>query len=170
MIKMINIFVLVLLINPLVLCAQDQTEKTEKSFEQATEAVNQKLEKSVYELNELREQAATEKIPLSRKLSDLENELIQVRLEYQQTSRLLDSRTLDLSNLRSEIKSRKDEASYLSNLLGEYTRNFESRLHIVELQRYHQVLEEARLAPENTNLTEQEIYDVQAGVLAVYAG
>jgi biopolymer transport protein ExbB len=145
--------------------AQDRQEAARGSFDSAAVSVQRQLEESIAELDELRKRIAEEKIPLNRKLSDLEAELSRVRLEYQQASRLLDSRTLDLSNLRSEIKLRLDEAGYLSNLLGEYIRNFESRLHIAEIQRYEDPLEEAKLAPENSNLTEQEIYERQAGLL-----
>ena len=175
-IKSLFIFAVVL-ISPLVICAQEQTddvllevvsgEHAKSDFETASESIHQKLQNSVSELNRLREQVANEKVPLSRKLSDLESKLVEVRLEYQKTTRLLDSRTLDLSNLRSEIKSRQQEATYLSNLLGEYIRNFESRLHIAEIQRYRKSLEKAKLAPENSNLSEQEIYQAQAGLLDV---
>ncbi len=150
--------------------SQDQSkagESAETNFEQAASSMQQRLEESIAELNKLRERVAQEKIPLSRKLSDLESELSKVRLEYQQTTRLLDSRTLDLSNMRSEIKSRQEEATYLSNLLSEYNRNFESRLHIAELQRYRAQLEEAKLSVENSNLSKEEVYESQAKLLSV---
>ncbi len=51
-----------------------------------------------------------------------------------------------MGNLRSEIKSRQDESDYLFNLFGEYIRNFESRLHIAEIQRYQEAIETAKLA------------------------
>ncbi len=136
------------------------------SFSAAGTAVQQQLEESLAELSRLREQIAAEKIPMGRKLSALEDELVSVRREYQQTTRLLDSRTLDLSNLNSEIKSRQDEKHYVSNLLGEYIRNFESRLHIIELQRYKAVLESAKLAPENSNLSDLEVYYAQSALVA----
>lgn len=142
-------------------------EEPPTGFEKAAESIHQQLADSVAELNALREQIANEQIPLSRTLNDLEGQLVNVRAEYQQASRLLDSRTLDLSNLRSEIRSRKEEATYLSNLLSEYTRNFESRLHIAELQRYRDALETAKLAVENSNLSEEDIYKAQANLLSV---
>jgi len=136
------------------------------TFDQADASVRQQLQDSLAELARLREQIAKEKIPLAQKLSDLENQLTDVRREYQQTTRLLDSRTLDLSNLRSEIQSRKEEKTYLSNLLGEYIRGFETRLHIAELQRYRQPLEATKLAMENGNLSESEVYQAQAALVA----
>jgi biopolymer transport protein ExbB len=135
------------------------------TFEHADATVQQQLETSLAELAALREKLVMEKIPLSRKLSDLEDELSNVRKEYQQTTRLLDSRTLDLSNLNSEIKSRTEEKTYLSNLLSEYIRNFESRLHIAELQRYKAPLETAKLAPENSNLSALDVFHAQTGLI-----
>jgi biopolymer transport protein ExbB len=136
------------------------------AFSGAGTSVQQQLEESLAELTRLREQIANDKIPLSRKLRSLEDELVNVRRDYQQTARLLDSRTLDLSNLNAEIKSRQDEKHYVSNLLGEYIRNFESRLHIIELQRYKAILESAKLAPENSNLSDLEVYYAQSALVA----
>lgn len=161
------LLILCLFILPFISHAQNQAEPEENTFDQASLSMQQKLEQSIEELNQLRERAANEKIPLSRKLRDLENQLSDVRLEFQQTTRLLDSRTLDLSNLTTEINSRKQESSYLSNLLSEYIRNFETRLHISEIQQFRKPLEDAKLAPENTSLSEQQIYEAQAKLLSV---
>ena len=143
--------------------AQEQDAKPK--FETATQSVQRQLEESLAELTSLREQMAAEKLPMARQLRELEAELVRIRGEYQTTSRTLDSRTLDLSNLRNEIKARQDETTYLSTLLGEYARNFDSRLHIAEVDRYAKVIEAARLAPENTTLSELQVFEVQAALL-----
>ncbi len=88
-----------------------------------------------------------------------------MRQESLQKTRLLDGRALDLNNLSKEITSRETEAAYLSTLLGDYLRNFESKLHIAELQRYEKELETAKLAPENGNLSDEEIFLAQSAVL-----
>jgi len=137
-----------------------------QSFDDASETTRSDLKASLEELSTLREQMASEKIPLSRELSEVEAELRAVRDEYQATTRLLDSRTLDLSNLHTEIEARKDEESYLSDLLAEYLRNFDSRLHIAESKRYEVALQEASLAVENSALTTTEVYQTQASLLA----
>ncbi|HVS10056.1 MAG TPA: MotA/TolQ/ExbB proton channel family protein [Planctomycetota bacterium] len=136
------------------------------TFDAAAATARRQLEEAIAGLDALREQIAGEKIPLSRKLGELEAELARLRLEHQSTSRLLDGRTLDLTNLRSEIRSRQDEATYLSNLLSEYIRNFESRLHIAEIRRYEEPLQAAKLAAENSNLSEEEVFEAQVALLA----
>lgn len=135
------------------------------SFVEASADLERQLVESLAELGALRETIAAERIPLGRRLAELESELSRARLEYQQTTRLLDSRTLDLSNLRTELEARKNQAAYLSNLLGEYARNFESRLHIAELQRHRLMLDRVRLATEDTTLSQAEQQATQVQLL-----
>lgn len=134
-------------------------------FDEAAQAAQRDLEAALRELAQLREQIAAEKIPLSRELNARETTLLNVRTEYDRVARLLDSRNLDLNNLRTEIKARQEERTYVSNLLAEYIRNFETRVHIAELQRYQAALEAARLAPEKAELTPGEILHKQAAVV-----
>lgn len=120
--------------------------------------LNSDLKSSLQELARVREAIGKEKLPMVKGLNSLEDTLMDVRLEHQKVSRQLDSRNLDLNNLRSEIKTRQGEKSYISNLLGEYGRNFETRLHITELNQYRDVIDTANLAPDNSNLTDTEVY------------
>ncbi len=146
---------------------QQEQGPEDTEFVKASASIEKKLEGSLAELSDLREQVAGEIVPLNQELNKLEAELVQVRLKYQEKSRLLDTRTLDLNNLQNQIKQRKQESTYLSNLLGEYIRNFETRLHIAELQKYSGALEEARLASENSNLSQEEVFEAQAKILSV---
>jgi biopolymer transport protein ExbB len=134
----------------------------ESAFARAALDVQRDLEASTAELDRLRERIAAEKVPLGRRLSELEAELSRARQEYQQASRTLDAQTLEVSNLRSEIGKLREQSAYLSNLLAEYARNFESRLHVAELQRYRAVIEAAKLAAENTSLAERDVFRAQA--------
>lgn len=117
-----------------------------------------KLDTSLEELSKVRKEISTEKLPMVKGLNALEDEVMEVRLEHQKIMRQLDSRNLDLNNLRSEIKTRKGEKSYISSLLGEYIRNFETRLHIAELDQYQKIIEASLLAPENSNLSDEEVF------------
>jgi len=134
-------------------------------FAQARDDFQARLEQALAELAALREQSASELIPLNKSLRDLESELARTRAELQSTTRTLDGRTLDLSTLGGELKARKDEAAYISSRLAEYLAGFESRLHIAEVQRYEEALEAAKLAPENEALSQQQIYAAQTGMV-----
>lgn len=155
------------LLAPVGLTQQDAAiPSSESPFDGASRSIKGQLDESVAALNELRSLVAAEKVPMTRELSKLEAELLQVRLAYQDITRTLDSRTLDLSNLQGEIKSRQDESSYLSGLLSEYVRNFESRLHIAELQRYRTPIQLARLALEDSTLSDREVFERQIDLVS----
>ncbi len=139
--------------------------EVEQSFDQTASSVEGDLAAALAELSALRERIAREKLPLSKQLSRLESELVSVRREYEQLGRQLDTQNLDLGNLRSEIEGRKGEQSYLANLLDEYIRNLETRLHITELQRYRQTIDEARRAPQNPLLDKSDVFEVQVGMV-----
>ena len=145
--------------------AAQETEPA-ATFADAAGDLERDLAEALAELGRLREEIAGEQVPLARRLTELEGELSAVRAEFQQASRELDGRTLDLSNLRGDIKVLEEESAYLGSLLGEYVRNFESRLHIAELARFEQALSTAKLARENTSLAEHEVLETQAGLLA----
>jgi biopolymer transport protein ExbB len=154
----------------LVLGGRLYAQETSAAFDGAVSSVEARLQASVEELTALRERIAAEKVPMSKRLRELEGELSAARLDFQQTQRLLDGRTLDLSNLRTELKTRQDEQGYLGNLLGEYGRNLESRMHIAELQRHAPALTAAKLAAENTTLSESELFGAQSALLETSIG
>jgi len=130
------------------------------SYSQAVD-LQSKLESSLKELSRVRQEILKEKLPMAKGLNALEDEVLDVRIKHQTILRQLDSRNLDLNNLRAEIKMRKSEKSYISNLLGEYTRNFETQLHITELDLYNKVLKDAKLAPNNSNLSDEAVFNIQ---------
>jgi len=127
--------------------------------------VGPKLEASLAELAAVRQTIADEKIPMAKTLTAAEAELTEARKRFEDAKRQLDRRNLDLGNLRNEVTSREQEKSYLSSLLGEFTRNFETRLHIAELGRYQAVVEAARLAPENGTLKPEEVFARQVALV-----
>jgi biopolymer transport protein ExbB len=147
--------------------AQETAPAEEKSptFDEVAVGIDQRLSDSLAELAKFREELIAEKRPLSQRLNELQSELSGVRQSFQQTTRLLDTRTLDLSNLKSEIKQREDQSTYLTGLFSEYTREFSSRLHRAESDRYAEVLEAAELAPENSGLSEAELDAIQLALV-----
>jgi len=136
-----------------------------RSFDSAVEVWESKLEAKYEELNALRERIREEKMPLIETRSKLERRRSGLRAEYRQKSETRDERTVGISRLRRRIKDLKDSVTYLSNLLGEYVRNFESRVHVSELQRYRDRIESARLAVENQKLEQGEVFARQYEVV-----
>ncbi|MFY9341787.1 MAG: hypothetical protein WAT39_04825, partial [Planctomycetota bacterium] len=145
--------------------AAEARNQATPSFDQAAAAIEKQLGDSVTELARLRDKVAAEKIPLSQDLRELEDLLQNVRADLQRASRTLDSRTLDLDTLRQGIAQREQHASYLGNLLGEYARNFEARLHITELRRYRAVLDHAALARQNSQLSGEALFTAEAALV-----
>lgn len=142
-----------------------QQETAGSDFDDAALEVQRRLDRALADLDGLYDDIAEERVPLSKELSELEDQLLEARLEFQRVRRILDSRSLDLNNLTNEIEARENETSYLSNLLREYLRNFETRLHIAEMARYADELEQARTAPENDTLSEEARFAAQASAL-----
>lgn len=131
----------------------------------ASRTAQQDLEAALKELAALRDAIAAEKIPLHQELSRLEDQLRDRRKEFDRIQRLQDTRNLHLLNLKNEIKLRQDEAHYIGQLLDEYARGFESRIHVSELQRYLPVINAAKLAPQQTDLSLIERFQRQNALL-----
>ena len=114
----------------------------------AADKMRARLEASNQKLAEVRKQIADAKIPLAQSLSAAEQALSEVRKAYDAAKRQADGSTLEIASLRSEIKQRETERNYLCSLIGEYARNFETRLHIAELELYKEPLASAKSAQE----------------------
>jgi biopolymer transport protein ExbB len=115
-----------------------------------------RLDRVTADLAGFRAEVEAEKVPMTRKLAELEEKIIAARKEYDQVIRTRDMRTLDVTNLRAQIKSREDTTNYLSNLLDEFIRNSEGRFHQSEAERYGPVIDTKRNAALNTNLDQEQ--------------
>ncbi|MCI0410423.1 MAG: hypothetical protein L0191_17995, partial [Acidobacteria bacterium] len=128
-------------------------------------SVREDLEKSVQQLTELRASIEAEKVPLAKALSALEARLRDLRQSQESDSRSNDGMILEVGQLKEAVRLRGEEATYVSNLLDEYTRNFESTLHVSEMSRYTPVLDAAKLAPLNKDISSRQRVTLQVDVL-----
>ena len=128
-------------------------------------SVREDLEKSVQQLKELRESIEAEKVPLAKELSALESKLRDLRQAQESASRSNDGMILEVAQLKEAVRLRGEEATYVSNLLDEYARNFEGTLHVSELPRYTSTLDAAKIAPLNKDLSEGQRFSLQVDVL-----
>jgi len=130
---------------------------------QVARSADERLAASVAELNALREQIAAEKLPLSQELTSLEERVTSLRKENDRVSRLVAAGALDLASMKAEIKARQDELSYVGNLLDEYARTFEQKIHPVELQQWGAGIAAAKEASEDKSLAPLERFARQTG-------
>jgi len=135
------------------------------SLDQAAGAVQRQLDDAIAELNRVRDEITPQKLALSRELAEQEAELARVRAEYQKVGRDSNASSLALVNLRTDNNRLHDQERYLSGLLGDYVRKFDSTLHIAETGRYKAALETATLAPENNNLSPLEVFTAQTDLI-----
>ena len=145
--------------------AQEEAAPEKKTLESAAESIQAELRAAVDELAALREHRAEVLVPLRTKLTELERELLRVGEELESTKRDANSDALELTNLTKTIEQRRDQATRLTNLLGEYARNFQARLHIAEVQRYDEAIEDVLSAPEDESLSPSEVYARQATII-----
>jgi biopolymer transport protein ExbB len=111
---------------------------------QALADVQALAERSAAELAEVREAITAEQLPLLKTLDQLEEELAEVNNAYEETLKIREARTLDVSTTKSRIDAREKTNEYLANQLDQYIREFESLLHVAEVQRYGEELTAAR--------------------------
>jgi biopolymer transport protein ExbB len=122
------------------------------SFDQAQKSVDQKLERSLAELAKTRGRIAKEKIPLSKSVHGLENEVLKLRQRRDELQKVRDSRGIDLTSLRQQVQSLGAQEDFVNSRLEEFVRDFEGRLNISELPTYEGLTAKAKLAEQNVNL------------------
>jgi biopolymer transport protein ExbB len=136
-------------------CAQ------EEAVTNVAAVMQTRLDTSVRQLAELRDAIAKEKIPLAKAVSEGEGTLSALRKEYDTIKRSADNNALEAASLRNEIKQRETERNYLCSLMGEYSRNVETRLHISELDLYKEVFTAARSAQDRLGEAPAEAFNDQ---------
>ncbi len=144
-----------------------QDEAANETMNHLSVSAQKELAKSVEELNKLRDQIATEKLPLAQELTALEEKLTKLRGEYEKVTRLVDTGVLELTTIKTETKARQDELSYIGNLLDEYARTFETKINISELQYAGEAITAAKQATENTTLSMEDKFSRQTALVDI---
>ncbi len=113
--------------------------------------VSADLQKAITELNAARKEVEDERLPLSRRLTELEQKLIERRAAYAKAQRFQENQLVELNALKAEAKLRGDEVKYIDSVLGEYAKAFRSRLNFAEEPRFKEMfeaVEKAAVAPD----------------------
>lgn len=122
------------------------------SLEEIGAETARELAAALEELSSLRDSIAAEKVPIAKKLSDLENRTIQKRQELSRKQRSADNELVELNALKSSLNGLKEESAYVSGLFSEYVQSFETRIHISEANRYAAIIAAAKAAAANRDL------------------
>jgi len=125
------------------------------------------LEQALDALSALQQSIAEEKVPLSKRLNDLEQIVISKRQELSRLERSADNQQTELNTLKSQIKGLREEQNYVNGLMDEFTQIFETRIHIAELETYQPVIRSAQNAMHDPDLSPSELADSQVALLDV---
>lgn len=123
-----------------------------QSFQRAQGDIDRKLEQSLRDLAELRERIAQEKVPLSKEIAGLEDDVLRLRREADRLFKARDSRSIALEKLRAQVDSLADQDDFIESRLNEFVRDFEGRLHISELARFEELTAAAKRAEKDADL------------------
>jgi len=138
-----------------------------QSFEAASSNATQDLKNALNELAKTRETIATEKIPLIRSVSALEDEVRKISSELARLRRLRDNSDLGLNRLREQVEAIEAQNEYAAGLLDEFVRTFETRIDYSETPLYRAATEEARLALDDADMSQADRFVKQLDVIGV---
>lgn len=138
-----------------------------QNFNAADEQAKADLEQSLKDLNATRADIAKQKIPIVREVSQLEDEVRQESAELARLRRLRDNSDLGLNRLRDQVEAIEAQNDYAASLLDEFVRSFETRIDFSERQLYTEAAEEARLALEDSDMSQAERFAKQIDVIGV---
>ena len=141
------------------------TASAQQSFGKAAGELDGRLKTALGELADERARIAKEKVPLSRSVSRLEDQVLQLKRKHDRLLEERDSRSLDLSSLRRQVESLGEQNDFVESRLNEFTREFEGRLDISELPQYEETTTAAKLSSKNVNLDAREKRKAQLAVV-----
>ena len=134
-------------------------------FNAAATSAQKDYDRSQSDLSRVRAEIDKEKEPLNRELATLEEKQRKLQEEYAPLTREVDQAELNLSNLNVQVKLSKDENTYLTNIMDEFTKGYEAKIHVSEMQRLGAVLGKAKLAAENDKASLKERFLAQVDLI-----
>lgn len=136
-----------------------------QNLDQIQDSFKSDLDKALSELSVVQKSIADEKIPLSKKITELEGQVIAKRQELSRLERSSDNQLVELNALKAQTKGLNEEKAYLNGLMNEYGQLFETRIHITEVETYESVIRQLQSASNNPDLSPVEFADAQVSML-----
>lgn len=110
------------------------------------------LRAALDELAALRREIEAERLPLARRRTELEQEVLAARAALERARREEGNQLVLLGVLRTEVNGLSNEVRSLESLLAEYRRSVEARLSVAELNRHREILRATAAAEEAPDL------------------
>lgn len=138
-----------------------------QTFKSASDLARTELQTALTDLAKTRETIAADKIPLIREVASLEDEVRKQSGELDRLRRLRDNSDLGLNRLREQVDAIQAQNEYAAGLLDEFVRSFETRINYSETQLYSATAEEARLALDDSDMSQADRFQKQIEVIGV---
>jgi biopolymer transport protein ExbB len=136
-----------------------------QEFENLSSGATADLEKALTELTTVRQTVEAERLPLARRLAELEQRLSERRTAYAKAQRFQENQLVELNSLKTQAKQRADEAKFIESLLSEYARAFRSRLGFTEEPRFQSLFETLEKAGADADLPPAEKFARRTSLL-----
>ena len=136
-----------------------------QNLEQLQDSFKSDLESALTVYSAAQKKIADEKVPLSKKINELEARVIEKRQELSRLERSSDNQLVELNALKTQTKGLNEEKAYLNGLISEYAQLFETRIHITEVDTYQSAVRALQSASKNPDLSPEEFADAQVALL-----
>ncbi len=136
-----------------------------QTLESVQSGATEDLQKASTELSAVRQEIEAERLPLARKVTELEQALSNRRAELAKAQRFQENQLVELNALKADAKRQADEVKYVDSLIAEYARAFRSRLNFIEEPRYKTMLETVDAAAGAADLAANEKFARRSALL-----
>ena len=135
------------------------------SFDGAVASVLADLRAAQQELTELNRKIAGEKLPLSKKVTELEVSTAVKRSELATAQSESRDAKESIGGFEAELATADEEVEYVTSSLAEFGHFLETKIHISELRNYETLIEQAESAANDVNISGRERLDQQLALL-----
>jgi len=137
----------------------------QQTFDTISADSKNSAEAALKELSDLRRLIADEKIPISKELTGLENEVQTKRAEYDVVVRASENREVNLADQQEQVEAVRTENIYVRNQMSAYVKAFSTRLHESEFTNYKEIIDESEHVLERNDASDSDKLDAQVKVI-----
>lgn len=112
-------------------------------FDEAAKSAEQRLREALSELNATRERIAAERVPQSLEIAELKQRYFELKQERDTLRHGADSDGLSMDQLRAQVEALQASEDFIDEQLIRFAREFQSRIHYAENQKYASLLKPA---------------------------